>query len=236
MKKLVVFTGAGVSAESGIKTFRDSDGLWENYRIEDVATPFAWRANPALVQDFYNQRRKQVLECSPNACHHFIKELEQYFDVEVVTQNIDDLHERANSTKITHLHGHIRFAKSSGPNQEKKYYPIEGWELKLSDKCDEGYPLRPHVVWFGEEVPMLDMAAKIFAQADILLVIGTSLQVYPVAGLVHMCKDDCIKIIVDPNADSIRPNTRFLSINHSAVTAIPRLKEELLRLKDPDGI
>jgi len=158
-RRLVLFSGAGMSAESGISTFRDSGGLWENYDIEDVATPQAFLKNPALVQSFYNQRRKQIIETQPNAAHSIIKELEADFDVVVITQNIDDLHERAGSKNVIHLHGNIRFAKSSGPNQEKKYYPIEGWELKKSDKCEDDYPLRPHVVWFGEEVPMIEIAA-----------------------------------------------------------------------------
>ncbi|MEY4604011.1 MAG: hypothetical protein RIT43_1303, partial [Bacteroidota bacterium] len=157
-KKLVIFSGAGMSAESGIQTFRDSDGLWEKFRIEDVATPEAWRKDPAMVQDFYNQRRKQILECTFNEAHALIAKLENHYDVQVITQNIDDLHERAGSTNVMHLHGNIRFAKSSGPGQEKAYYPVEGWELKLSDLCPDGYPLRPHVVWFGEEVPMYEKA------------------------------------------------------------------------------
>lgn len=149
-QKVIVFSGAGMSAESGINTFRDSGGLWENNRIEDVATPSAWAANPERVQQFYNARRKQIIEAQPNKAHLAVKELEKHFDVQVITQNIDDLHERAGSSSVLHLHGNIRFSKSSGPNQEEAYFPIEGWELKISDKCPEGFTLRPHVVWFGE--------------------------------------------------------------------------------------
>lgn len=199
-RRLVIFSGAGMSAESGIQTFRDADGLWENYRIEEVATPQAWRADPEKVQGFYNQRRKQILETEPNMAHHIAVELEKFFDVVVITQNIDDLHERAGSKNVLHLHGNIRQAKSSGPNAEKKYYPIEGWELKMMDRCDDGYTLRPHVVWFGEEVPELENAAKIIQSCDVLIVIGTSLNVYPAAGLVHLAPISAQKIIIDPKA------------------------------------
>ncbi|MFM7757939.1 MAG: Sir2 family NAD-dependent protein deacetylase, partial [Crocinitomicaceae bacterium] len=147
-KKLVVFSGAGMSAESGISTFRDSGGLWEKYKIEEVATPEAWRRNPDLVTDFYNQRRKQILESAPNLAHIQLVKWEEIFETFVITQNIDVLHERAGSHNVLHLHGNIRMAKSSGPNQEKKYYPVNGWELKIGDVCDDGYRLRPHVVWF----------------------------------------------------------------------------------------
>lgn len=226
--QIVVLSGAGMSAESGIKTFRDNDGLWENYRIEEVATPEAWRANPKLVQEFYNQRRKNVLEAQPNAAHYFLAELEQHYDVRIVTQNIDDLHERAGSSNILHLHGNIRLAKSSGPDPEAKYYPIEGWELRMSDQCDAGYTLRPHVVWFGEAVPLLEKAAEICVQADILLVIGTSLQVYPAANLVHYTKKDCRKIIVDPNAGRIITDSTYTVIHETAVNSIGELRKILL--------
>ena len=184
-KKIVFFSGAGMSAESGISTFRDSGGLWEKYEINEVATPEAWSRNPDLVTDFYNQRRKQIIETSPNAAHNFITSLEDQFDVTVITQNIDDLHERAGSTNILHLHGNIRLAKSSGPNQEKKLYPIDGWKLTKNDLCEDGYRLRPHVVWFGEAVPALEDAIPLIESADVFIVIGTSLQVYPAAGLIH---------------------------------------------------
>ncbi|BAP37319.1 putative NAD-dependent protein deacetylase [Acinetobacter guillouiae] len=156
MKKIVVFSGAGMSAESGISTFRDSNGLWENYDIQEVATPEAWQRNPALVQRFYNERRQHILKARPNQAHDIIAQLEQHFDVIVITQNIDDLHERAGSQQVIHLHGNIRLAKSSKPNAQytTEFYSIDGWQLDLEQhKCPEGYPLRPHVVWFGEAVP-----------------------------------------------------------------------------------
>lgn len=195
-KKLVVFSGAGMSAESGIGTFRDSGGLWEQYPIEEVATPDAWRRNPEKVQDFYNYRRKQILEATPNKAHKAIAELEKKYDVEVITQNIDDLHERAGSTNVTHLHGLITKSQSSvNPNL---VYDIEGWELKMGEKCERGSQLRPHVVWFGEAVPMMDVAQRIMQTAEIVIVIGTSLQVYPAAGLVYAAPKAARKFIVDP--------------------------------------
>jgi NAD-dependent deacetylase len=208
-QKLIVFSGAGMSAESGINTFRDSGGLWENNRIEDVATPSAWATNPGRVQQFYNARRKQIIEAQPNNAHFSVKELEKHYDVQVITQNIDDLHERAGSTNVLHLHGNITFSKSSGPNQETVYYPIEGWELKMSDKCPEGYTLRPHVVWFGEAVPMYDEAIALMQKANILIVIGSLLQVYPAAGLVHFAPKDCKKILIDTNGDSLNISNEF---------------------------
>jgi NAD-dependent deacetylase len=228
MKKITILTGAGISAESGLQTFRDSNGLWENYAIEDVATPEAWKKNPAFVQDFYNKRRKQVLEAQANRAHYFLKDLENEYDVTVITQNIDDLHERAGSKNIIHLHGNIRLAKSSGPNSEKKYYPIDGWELKMTDKCEDGFLLRPHVVWFGEEVPLLEKASQLCKTADLLIVIGTSLQVYPAAGLIYSCKKECKKIIVDPNLnESILNSSEFIYIQKSAVESIDFLKIEI---------
>ena len=183
MKKLVVFSGAGMSAESGINTFRDSDGLWEQYRIEDVATPQAWARDPQLVQRFYNARRKNILEAEPNTAHLQIAQLQQDYDVHVITQNIDDLHERAGSSKVIHLHGNIRLAKTSGPDAQSttEFYPVEETDLDLNKHfCTAGYPLRPHVVWFGEAVPAYAEAQNCVQDADIFVVIGTSLQVYPV--------------------------------------------------------
>lgn len=201
--KVVVFSGAGMSAESGISTFRDSNGLWEKYHIEEVATPQAWQADPDLVTNFYNLRRKNILETHPNEAHLIIAGLEEVTSVHVVTQNIDDLHERAGSTNVLHLHGNIRLAKSSGPAQERKYYPIDGWELTQNDLCDDGYRLRPHVVWFGEAVPAYDDAAKVIESADIFIVIGTSLQVYPAAGLVNYARNAQMKFLIDPNANEL---------------------------------
>jgi NAD-dependent deacetylase len=214
--KIIVFSGAGMSAESGINTFRDAGGLWEQYAIEDVATPDAWAKDPELVQTFYNMRRKQIIESKPNAAHYLIQKLEALGDVTVITQNIDDLHERAGSKSVMHLHGNIRFSKSSGPKQEDVYYPIDGWELKITDKCPDGYTLRPHVVWFGESVPMLDVAAKEIEKADILIVIGTSLQVYPAAGLIHAANKNCRKFIIDPHVDALSVPNDFISIQDTA--------------------
>jgi NAD-dependent deacetylase len=226
-QKLIVFSGAGMSAESGINTFRDRGGLWENNRIEDVATPSAWATNPGRVQQFYNSRRKQILEAQPNNAHFSVKELEKHYDVQVITQNIDDLHERAGSTNVLHLHGNITFSKSSGPNQETVYYPIEGWELKMSDKCPEGYTLRPHVVWFGEAVPMYDEAIALMQKANILIVIGSSLQVYPAAGLVHFVPKDCKKILIDPNGDSLNISNEFELIKKGASEGLQTFLERL---------
>lgn len=225
MKKIVVLTGAGISAASGLKTFRDSNGLWENYRIEDLATPEAWRRDPELVQHFYNLRRKEIIAALPNEAHLYLAELQEQYDVQVVTQNIDDLHERAGSKKVLHLHGNIRFAKSSGPKQEKKYYPIEGDSLTATDLCDDGYPLRPHVVWFGEAVPLLETAADYCAEADFLLVIGTSLQVYPAARLVHAVQRHCRKIVVDPGAISLGLDSSFTQIQATAVEGVKELRK-----------
>ncbi|MFA7272367.1 MAG: Sir2 family NAD-dependent protein deacetylase [Crocinitomicaceae bacterium] len=226
MLKVVIFSGAGMSAESGISTFRDAGGLWENYRIEEVATPNAFRQNPVLVQRFYNDRRKQIIETEPNSAHVLIADLESKFSVTVITQNIDDLHERAGSSSVVHLHGNIRYGKSSGPNPEKKYYRLKGWEITTEDRCDEGYPLRPHVVWFGEEVPMLERAAEIIQTADYLIVIGTSLNVYPAAGLIHAAPKHCQKIIIDPHVDTLNLPSDFYAIKEIASTGLKRWIKE----------
>ncbi|MEA3445575.1 MAG: Sir2 family NAD-dependent protein deacetylase, partial [Bacteroidota bacterium] len=183
MKKLVVLTGAGISAESGIKTFREMGGLWEEYDVTEVASPEGWENNRELVNDFYNQRRKQLLETKPNDGHKGLVELEKYFDVRIITQNVDDLHERAGSSSILHLHGELKKVRSTG--DPSLVYELDGWELKLGDKCEKGYQLRPHIVWFGEMVPAISEAAKICETADICAVIGTSLNVYPAAGLLN---------------------------------------------------
>ena len=202
-KKLVVLTGAGISAESGLKTFRDSDGLWEGYDVYEVATPRGFKANPDLVLKFYNERRKEVAKAQPNDAHKGLAALEEYFDVHIITQNIDDLHERAGSTNVTHLHGEI-FKMRSVLNASKTY-PIYG-DIKVGDLAEDGGQLRPFIVWFEEEVPMIEVAAKIVRQADIFVVIGTSLQVYPAAGLVNYAPYQIPKYIIDkkiPSADSI---------------------------------
>jgi NAD-dependent deacetylase len=226
-KKIVFFSGAGMSAESGIRTFRDSGGLWEQYDIHEIATPEAWKRNPDLVTEFYNQRRKQIIETSPNEAHFFIAELEKYYEVSVITQNIDDLHERAGSSTILHLHGNIRQAKSSGPNHEKKLYPIDGWELTQNDLCENGIRLRPHVVWFGESVPALEDAIPIIEKSDFFIVIGTSLQVYPAAGLIHYAPQTATKILINPNLDSFAIPSDFVEIAKNATAALPDLKKLL---------
>ena len=226
MQKLVVFSGAGMSAESGIQTFRDHDGLWENYNIEDVATPEAWARNPQLVQDFYNQRRKHILQAQPNRAHQLISQLQQYYHVNVITQNIDDLHERAGNDNVLHLHGNIRFSKSSGPHAEysTELYPIDGWELNLkTDLCPAGYPLRPHVVWFGEAVPAYADAQAIVQNADIFIVIGTSLEVYPVAGLVHEIPPRCTAYYIDPKAHHLNMPVHYHVIAKTATEGMQQL-------------
>ena len=230
MQNLVVFSGAGMSAESGIQTFRDHDGLWENYNIEDVATPEAWARNPQLVQDFYNQRRKHILQAQPNRAHQLIAQLQQHYHVNVITQNIDDLHERAGSDKVLHLHGNIRLAKSSGPNAEysTEFYPIQGWELNLEkDHCAAGYPLRPHVVWFGEAVPAYSEAQEIVQQADIFIVIGSSLEVYPVAGLIHEIPQHCQAYYIDPKAQRPRMPVQYQLIAKTATEGMQQLFDVL---------
>lgn len=195
-KTLVVFTGAGMSQESGIRTFRDSGGLWEQYRIDEVATPDAWRKNPALVIEFYNQRRKQVMEARPNAGHLLLAELQKKYNVQIITQNIDDLHEKAGSKNVLHLHGEIM--KSRSTLDPSLVYTLKSWEMKIGDKCEKGSQLRPHIVWFGEAVPNMEYAAQITAAADIFVTVGTSLNVYPAAGLVDIAPAGCPKYLVDP--------------------------------------
>ena len=223
MKKVVVLSGAGISAESGLKTFRDGDGLWENYRIEDVATPEAWVKNRKLVLDFYNERRRQVMKAMPNAAHLALAQLQNKYDVNIITQNIDDLHERAGSKKVLHLHGEIFKSRSS--INSSLVYTIAGTELHEGEKCAEGSQLRPHIVWFGEMVPALQEAAEIAARADIFIVIGTSLAVYPAAGLIDYVSAESEKYIIDPNAQDIRS---FIVIREKAVKGVSELVDELL--------
>ncbi|HEY4323390.1 MAG TPA: NAD-dependent deacylase [Mucilaginibacter sp.] len=226
MKKIVVLTGAGISAESGLKTFRDSDGLWEGYNIEDVATPEAWKKNPELVQEFYNERRKSVLEAKPNAAHYALAKLEEKYDVTIVTQNIDDLHERGGSTNVVHLHGIITRSQSSkNPNLT---YPIEGWEIKMDEICELGSPLRAHVVWFGEAVPMIETAARICAKADLFILVGSSLAVYPAAGLINFVPPGVPKYIIDPKIPQVSSNRSIIKIEERATVGVPALVGELL--------
>ncbi|MEZ4900281.1 MAG: Sir2 family NAD-dependent protein deacetylase [Spirosomataceae bacterium] len=209
-KKLVVLSGAGISAESGLKTFRDSDGLWEGYSIEEVATPQGWRKNPQLVLDFYNERRKQGLTAQPNAAHTILVELEKYFDVQIITQNVDNLHEKAGSSKVLHLHGQLYQSRSTkDPNL---VYEMEGWALNLGDKCELGSQLRPNIVWFHEEVPMIEPAAKLTEEANIFVVVGTSLVVYPAAGLVYYVPPRVSIFVIDPHTPNYQevPNTLLL--------------------------
>ena len=224
---IVVFSGAGMSAESGIQTFRDSNGLWENYDVKEVATPEAWKADPDLVTEFYNQRRKQIINAKPNRAHLEIARLQDTHNVSVITQNIDDLHERAGSNDVLHLHGNIRYSKSSGPNPEKEYYRIDGTDLTENDLCPDGFRLRPHVVWFGEPVPMLEKAIEMTNSATHFVVIGSSLEVYPAASLIQYCSLECKKWIIDPNAERMNIQNGFTSIPLPAGEGIQVLLKEL---------
>ena len=228
MKKLVVFTGAGVSADSGIATFRDSDGLWANYRIEEVCTPEALARDRAKVVEFYNLRRRETLSKEPNAAHRAIAELEKWFDVEVVTQNVDNLHERAGSTRVTHLHGELTKLRSTA--NPDLIYPIEGWEQKLDARAEDGSYLRPHIVFFGEAVPMFDRATRIVEKADILVVVGTSLAVYPAASLVHYARHGVPIYLVDPGQPDISMIRNPLThIRERAAVGMPELLETLIK-------
>ncbi|GGH05078.1 SIR2 family NAD-dependent protein deacylase [Pedobacter zeae] len=227
--KLVVLTGAGISAESGLKTFRDADGLWEGYNVYDVATPEAWERNPELVQEFYNERRRQVLAAEPNRAHQLLAALEKDFDVEIITQNIDDLHERAGSTKVTHLHGVI--TRSQSDLRPDLTYPIQGTEIKMGDLCELGSQLRPHVVWFGEAVPMIEVAAKLCKQADIFVLIGTSLAVYPAAGLIDFVPAIVDKYIIDPRIPDVKRYKNVINIEKNAVEGVAQLNEILLNAR-----
>ncbi|SNR32757.1 SIR2 family NAD-dependent protein deacylase [Hymenobacter mucosus] len=225
MKKIVALTGAGISAESGLATFRGADGLWEGHRIEDVASPEGWARNPSLVLDFYNQRRRAAREAEPNAGHRALVELAQDFEVVIITQNVDNLHERAGSQQVIHLHGQLFEARSSYFDQ--LVYPMESDLIELGDLCEKGYQLRPNIVWFGEQVPLMERAIEEAATADAFLVIGTSLQVYPAASLVHYTRPDCPIYIIDPNQPAVsgRPSLHF--VPEPATTGVPRVAREL---------
>ena len=222
-KKLVVLSGAGISAESGIPTFRDSNGLWEGYDVTQVATPEGWDANPELVLDFYNQRRKKALEVQPNRGHEILAELEEYFDVTIVTQNVDNLHERAGSTHVIHLHGSLFESRST--SDESLIYPIQGWELSMGQCCEKGSQLRPNIVWFGEMVPLIEVAATFAAKADIFIVVGTSMVVYPAAGLINYVPYDTMKYIVDPHRPDVGnvPYTKFIEDKASTGMEVVRV-------------
>jgi len=225
MKRLVVLTGAGMSAESGIRTFRDADGLWNNYRIEEVASPVAWERDPQLVLDFYNMRRKQLYEVEPNAAHIALAELEKDFDVQIITQNVDDLHERAGSAKVLHLHGELKKVRSTA--DEALVYLLDGWELKLGDRCEKGSQLRPHIVWFGEPVPNIMTATAMVQKADIFVVIGTSLKVYPAAGLLQYVPHSVPKYLIDPEAEPDRYAGNLRVIREKATVGVTMLKSDL---------
>ncbi|MDE6446156.1 MAG: NAD-dependent deacylase [Alistipes sp.] len=217
MKKIVVFSGAGVSADSGLATFRDADGLWAEYRIEEVCTPEALVRNRALVVEFYNKRRREMLAAEPNAGHRAIAALEQFFDVQVVTQNVDNLHERAGSSHVLHLHGELTRLRSE--RNPESIVSLDGWEQPLDARADDGSLLRPHIVFFGEAVPMFDSAARIAAGADIMVVVGTSLAVYPAASLVRYVRTDIPIFVVDPG----HPNTSWI---RNPLTFIPKRAAE----------
>ena len=224
-RKFVVFTGAGISAESGISTFRDSGGLWEEYDIKEVATPEAWQRNPTLVLDFYNKRRKQVLKSLPNAAHLALTKLEEKFNVQIITQNVDDLHERAGTKNILHLHGELSKARSS--LDETLIYELENEEIKIGDKCGKGSQLRPHIVWFGEMVPNMEKAYSIAQQADVFIVIGTSLNVYPAADLIDYAPSNIPKYLIDPKEHKAMGIKNLTFIKEKAVQGMKILFEEL---------
>lgn len=224
-KKLVVLTGAGVSAESGIATFRGPGGLWEGHRVEDVASPEGWRKEPGLVLEFYNQRRKRALEVKPNRAHEILAELERDFDVTVITQNVDNLHERAGSSRVIHLHGSLFESRST--LDPSLVYPVKGWELKLGDECEKGSQLRPNIVWFGEAVPMMELAAEIASTAEIFLVVGTSMAVYPAAGLIDYVPDHVPKFVVDPTPPGLFHVANIKFIEEMATTGMMKVKNLL---------
>lgn len=224
-QKLVVLTGAGVSAESGLKTFRDSDGLWEEHRIEDVATPHAWKWDPQLVLDFYNMRRKNVLSARPNAAHISLAELQDQFDVQIITQNIDDLHERAGSRNVMHLHGKILEMRSE--KNESLIYPVMG-DMKLGDQAEDGAQLRPNIVWFEEPVPMIEHAIPIMQHADIFLLIGSSLAVYPAAGLIDYVPPLAEKYVVDKQVPYVGRYQNVITIEKTATEGMEEVKNRLL--------
>ncbi|SDM28335.1 SIR2 family NAD-dependent protein deacylase [Siphonobacter aquaeclarae] len=225
MKKLVILSGAGISAESGIRTFRDSGGLWENHRVEDVATPEAWKRNPELVLEFYNQRRKQALAAEPNEAHLLLAALETDFDVTIITQNVDDLHERAGSTDVLHLHGELFKARSTA--DPSLVYPVDGWSLQMGDTCEQGSQLRPHIVWFGEEVPAIYEAIPFCEEADVFVVIGTSLQVYPAAGLVNYVGRSVPVFVIDPHTPEVARSRNVTYIREKATDGMKVLQRLL---------
>lgn len=236
MIKLVVLSGAGISAESGIKTFRDSDGLWEGHDVMEVASVEGWHRNPALILDFYNQRRKQAQSVVPNPAHLALAAFEEVAKVSVITQNVDNLHEKAGSSTVIHLHGELQKVRSSGDDN----YVVDiatvsknGWEIQIGDVCPKGFQLRPHIVWFGEPVPMIEVAAQAVDEADVLLVIGTSLQVYPAAGLLEYAPATLPKFVVDKHLPFLPPMPNLFSIEAPASVGVP---QALAQIKQHFGI
>lgn len=225
-KTIVVLTGAGISAESGISTFRDNNGLWRNYRFEEVASPEAWHRDPGLVLEFYNMRRKKVFEAEPNEGHKALVRLEEAYNVQIITQNVDDLHERAGSTQVLHLHGEIKKARSTV--DPSLVYELKHWELKLGDLCEKGSQLRPHVVWFGEPVPEFSKAVNLARKADIFLVVGTSLNVYPAASLIHYVPTQAPKFYIDPSPQYAGNFYGMEVIAETAGQGLPPLVDRLL--------
>ena len=224
-KKLVVLSGAGISAESGIPTFRDADGLWEGHDIMDVATPEGWAKNPTLVLEFYNQRRKGLLTCQPNEGHKILAELENDFDVQIITQNVDNLHEKAGSSNVLHLHGELFKVRSTV--DESKVYDLDGWELNWGDKCELGSQLRPHIVWFGESVPLITVAFDIAKTADFFVIIGTSMAVYPAASIVDYVAHQVPKFIIDPDIPPVYGIENLHKIEMGASEGVKELIERL---------
>ncbi|MDM8160306.1 NAD-dependent deacylase [Labilibaculum sp. K2S] len=225
MQKLVVLSGAGISAESGIQTFRDMGGLWNQYDVMEVASPHAWEKNPHLVHQFYNERRKQLFNCFPNKGHLLIAELEKHYEVEIVTQNVDDLHERAGSSNVLHLHGELMKARSTV--DPELIYNLDHWELTFNDTCEKGSPLRPHIVWFGESVPAISEAVAIVSKADVFVIIGTSLNVYPAAGLIDYIPNKTAVYVIDPNQPLMRSNRNITYIREKASVGMEKLFELL---------
>ncbi len=227
LKNLVVLTGAGISAESGLKTFRDMGGLWEEYDVMEVASVDGWEKNPQLVLEFYNQRRKQMVQAKPNNGHIVLAELQKEFNVDIITQNVDDLHERAGSKNVLHLHGELKKARSS--IDETDVFEIVGDGIKWGDKCKKGSQIRPHIVWFGEMVPAMTIANEIVSKADYFAVIGTSLNVYPAAGLLFIVNEDVPKFLIDPETVSVASGTNMHLIKENASTGVMKLRDVLLQ-------
>ena len=225
-ERIVVLTGAGMSAESGIQTFRGAGGLWNGVDVMEVASPEGWEANPSMVLDFYNQRRKNALDVKPNGGHIVLAELEKDFDVSIITQNVDNLHERAGSTQVMHLHGELFKMRST--IDESLVYDMDGWELNLGDACEKGSQLRPHIVWFGENVPLIYDAFQLAQTADIFVVIGTSLSVYPAASIIHYVAPEVKKYLIDPDIPNVSQINNLVALEMGAVDGTIELKKQLL--------